>query len=349
MKPRKRTTRSTSAQGRDCRRVRPLLGALHDGELDEVSQEVVRRHLNACADCRRDLAELEHLTALSRRADPPELADDYWDWLGTRVQRRLRQDQRPRQHFFRPSFFWPRLATLAAGLVVAVVVIAVGWQALGPGLFSTGPGRRSQMAQPRTSAAIEPETATAPGIARGVTPERVKQVGGLAHRAEQQLEATDEVRHQAEFRQEVARAAEPEPAPQADAGQARSGSDEPLSMNAQEFASAESHPALPAQSASRPKRQASVRGSGQVIRPELLSAPALPKVSVDDTGTVLVKITIDTLGRVLAAVVQRSSGMPVLDSLAVKAARESRFRPSRTRRTFEYPYRFESQPGGAHD
>lgn len=57
--------------------------------------------------------------------------------------------------------------------------------------------------------------------------------------------------------------------------------------------------------------------------------PDYPDMAKEENiqGDVTVRITIGTSGQVIAAVIQESSGNPLLDNAALKAARESTFKP----------------------
>ena len=122
----------------DCSKFGELLGAYADGELDADRAAQVEAHLATCAGCRRQIEILRDLDGLARQAGPPELHYDYWDWHRARVWRKLTRDTHERQRFYRPSFIWPKLAILAGSMAVVFVVVVLGWQALGPALFTQG-------------------------------------------------------------------------------------------------------------------------------------------------------------------------------------------------------------------
>ncbi len=341
---------------RECRAFRPLLGALHDRELNQVTEESVREHLKTCADCQRELVRLEHLTSLTRKVGPPELAEDYWDWVRARVQRRLEQDRRPRQQFYRPSFVWPRVATLAGALVVVLVVVLVGWQTMGPGLLRHEPVRRPERVQPSATSGLESAEETAPSLEQKAEPVLVGKSGRVSGPSKKkvEVEAAATVQKQEDHLSEdaaVPQAAVETPAQtdkvESESNERVQGQDERFSVSARHRSEERPRPV------ERRFEGRRAGGAGQTVLPERLSAPPLPQVGVGDTGTVLVEITTDNKGNVIAAVVRRSSGIPLLDSLAVENARASKFRLAgsdrRHRRSFEYPYRFEPAPTKAHE
>jgi TonB family protein len=336
---------------RDCKAVRPLLGAFHDNELDAAAAERVRQHVATCTGCRHELAGLEHLTGLVRRTGPPELADDYWDWHNTRVLRRLRQDSRQRQHFYRPSFLWPRLATLGGALVVVLVVATVGWQTIGPGLFKSQ--TVSQREQPAPVPALGLTTGKAAPVRRAEQPETViiELAGSAGERAREGAQSEAVVAKRAPARPEAdrieaaSRAPEPPPPPVAEKAVAQ---DEPARrpvVKDAEFKAA-------ARSAGKRLEELVVHGARAIVpaaeqraEPEMVEAPPLPRLDDDDTGMVLLKIMTDSLGRVLSALISQSSGSPRLDSAAVRNARHARFKVSKPDEkqhstSFEFPYRF---------
>lgn len=76
-------------------------------------------------------------------------------------------------------------------------------------------------------------------------------------------------------------------------------------------------------------------------------APVYPRSALEarQTGRVLVRVSIDTLGRVTAAAIHRSSGVAELDESALDAVRQWRFRPAMkggvaVRHEFAVPVKF---------
>jgi anti-sigma factor RsiW len=50
------------------------LSAYFDGELDAATTEAVRRHVEGCAECAAELAELKKLTGMFEQSPPPRLS-----------------------------------------------------------------------------------------------------------------------------------------------------------------------------------------------------------------------------------------------------------------------------------
>lgn len=103
----------------------PLLSALLDNELTASETSRVTRHLEACADCRQELAHLRHmkavLAAAPRRAMPPELV--------AAVEARLERGAGPfsalRRLASAPVFWAPAGALAMAALLMSLWVRAL--------------------------------------------------------------------------------------------------------------------------------------------------------------------------------------------------------------------------------
>ena len=91
----------------NCLEVHDSLSAWLDGELAPEVLVVVDRHLESCAGCRRELAQLQALEKALEALDTPAPAD-----LPERVRARLRRPPRRR---------WQSLA-LAASLVLGILL-----------------------------------------------------------------------------------------------------------------------------------------------------------------------------------------------------------------------------------
>ncbi|MEO0082525.1 MAG: TonB family protein [candidate division WOR-3 bacterium] len=115
---------------RECMDCSELLGPYLDAELDDMRRHRVAAHLETCPECRRELAALEALHRLVREKDTgPTLADDYWDWHRFQVWKRIRTGRRPeRQPAARHGLYLSRLGIVAAGVVVVLVVVVGGWR-----------------------------------------------------------------------------------------------------------------------------------------------------------------------------------------------------------------------------
>jgi hypothetical protein len=99
----------------NCESVRSLLTAFYDGELDQAAQEDVRLHLQSCAQCAAELAEIR---SLSERAKAAHTVLP--DGLAARVRSRLtvpKPQAKPRPRVYLWAAAIAALAALAAALV----------------------------------------------------------------------------------------------------------------------------------------------------------------------------------------------------------------------------------------
>ncbi len=107
-----------------CARVRPLLSAYVDGELDADARATVDAELGRCASCRAELAALRAtvggLGALKRPA-PPAFLENVQKQIHTRSRGRFFR-QRPKL-FGRIPFEWLSLIMIMAMLAYYVVTL----------------------------------------------------------------------------------------------------------------------------------------------------------------------------------------------------------------------------------
>ena len=349
----------------DCRRIRPLLGAYHDRELDEAVARQVWEHLAACPDCRRELAAIEQLKGLVQKAGQPKLAEDYWDWHRTRVWRRIRQDSRPRQPFYRPSFSWPRLATLAGGLVVVLLVVTVGRQMLVPSGRPVTTTRAPQMRTvpkpaPKPAPKPVPKPTTVAGVEKTAPASKVVSKAAAPPEKPAEVAASGSLPDEEQKHEALSPQAEATPEPEAAkaAGEVKSAAssragrgrwvrgERDTSQPEGGFLgwrrAVERLVAPPVATGSVPQRQARPKAEMAPASaappeaeitltsiPDRISAPILPKLDLKKDATAVVKLTTDSSGRVTGAIIAKSSGVRSVDSAALEAARRSRFRPIR--------------------
>ncbi len=329
---------------RECDTIKPLLGAYADRELDAVQTEKVRQHLETCADCPRELAQIEQLHKLVKSVGHPQLAEDYWHWHRMRVWRGIRDQKRELMPRFKPSFMWTRLATVGAGVAVVLVVVIAGWRMFGEKQLLTGKGMVAETAPAGTKEApgtrtIEKETEVA-AAADEVEAARTESgksgqavtAGGAGQTG---LGASAD-----KVKQNVVLAR----------GKDRKGlAERPEGsvlrrLSAQEM---KQSPAAPSEPGLHAGYAAVMRDSCGVV-PALLESPPMPDLDIPDTGTVLLNVMTDSNGDVMQAVVSQTSGSVLLDSIALLQTRKSRFRAviKNNRQvpcSFEYPYRFQKQ------
>ena len=111
-------------------RLRELLGSHVLGHLDPATTDMLRAHLDGCADCRAELAELEPLAEMldlvdpARFADPPAPPADLGETIRSRVaqERSIRDADELDVRRARAR----RSALTRAGLVAAGVALMAG-------------------------------------------------------------------------------------------------------------------------------------------------------------------------------------------------------------------------------
>jgi TonB family protein len=341
--------------------VEDLLGPYLDAELDDKARARVEQHLKECAECRRELESLQALHQMVKQKDTgPELADDYWDWHRSQVWKKVRLARRERRQrsWYGGRFMWLRLATVTAGAAVVVIAVFAGWRILVHGrpdaqrLLMTEAadkeGKTLDLDGMEVSAADEvEETPGTGGIAarRGME----SRVSGKAHKAEEAAPVTGYLEdREAEGETRVsggvgkARAKKgPAPAPEIATAEPAPAEAERLSET--EVSRADKLAPAKPESRQAPGQEriywalgagekkdsfAAVDAAACDQTPELLEVPALPLVEPQDTATVLVRALVDTDGSVFKTEVERSSGVELLDTVAVDNFRQARFRPA---------------------
>jgi hypothetical protein len=70
----------------DCATLEAALGAVLDGDLDADAQDVVQRHLAACAACRALVADLDAIIADAKALPPIEPARELWHDIAARLE-----------------------------------------------------------------------------------------------------------------------------------------------------------------------------------------------------------------------------------------------------------------------
>ncbi|MCX6844099.1 MAG: zf-HC2 domain-containing protein [candidate division WOR-3 bacterium] len=330
----------------ECDATKSVLGAYADKELDAAQAVRVEQHLAACPDCQRELVQIEQLHKLVKSVPHPELAEDYWNWQQSRVWRRINHERRGLAKPLRRPLLSIWSFSAAAGLVVVAVVVIAGWRMLGQG--SLGDIGRYLMMEKTTgtrpeSVATLSKTASAEARSDNREPEPSTSVDEIAVGNEVEGQGTGLAGARRGGTAGAVGAASPEPVAGAlrarHEGMAATGPKdkdevaEPMlgqaSATGQPVASgaaADLAPAPPVYSGKGMRTQ-SEKPEGSDLTPTLLSEPILPEVGESDTGTAVLRLTTDSLGFVTVAVVTRTSGRALNDSIAVLNARASRFKP----------------------
>jgi len=305
---------------KECRQVRRLIGPYADNELDQSGRDKVEQHLKSCADCRNELAAIQALGKLVMEHGAPRLNEEWLEQHRFRVLHRLRMKERLEQGVRGPAPIpWFRLATVAAGMVVVLIVVFAGWRILSrTGLKPAGPVHPIELAARdetgQTAKAVrEAESQGAPARA-----DQEKKVGAVTYGEQPRAAAAPAPVTEAESEVMLAdRLAAPEEGGIKRAAVAAS------STRVEEFAGCDSMPVL-------------------VSWPELKAAVPL------DTGTVVLRLLVEPDSSVSRVFVERSSGSDVLDSIAVEMAQDARFRPGirkgkLVRSWLQLPYRFQAE------
>ena len=321
--------------------IRPLLGAYADKELDPARAEQVRVHLEACADCRRELAQIEGLGKLASSVQHPRLVDDYWDWHRDRVWRGILGADRRQAPNRRRSLAWARLILPAVSAAVLVFVIFAGWRMLGERSPLTGKSMVAErdLTQEPASTPVATREEREPGAEA-----KSAGAGAAAGEGKSQVAAVGRGTEKIDVSYAGRGAAG------AASGAKRSNATGLGGTPESEIAADELGKALvSAPPAAGQSVGASSRKGGRIISgPVLLESPSLADADALDTGTVLLSVKTDSAGRVLSAAVRRSSGSARLDSVAVRQMRLSRFKAAvknnrSVSSSFEYPLRFQKK------
>jgi len=106
------------------------LTLFHYGELDPADHLRLEKHLQGCAACRRELAQLRATLEILPKVEP-EFSPEEVRSFNERVGRSLRPKQR---HFFRPAYGWSLAATAAVLLMVTLHSPAPGPREKSPGV-----------------------------------------------------------------------------------------------------------------------------------------------------------------------------------------------------------------------
>ncbi len=117
-----------------CSRIQPLLGAYFDDELPDELREKVVGHLDSCADCRSELADIEQIEQIAREAGGPIVTDVEWEQVWRNVQPALPTAPGARSWLRRPA----RRGALAVAALL-LISLGLGYILLGPGSVPAGP------------------------------------------------------------------------------------------------------------------------------------------------------------------------------------------------------------------
>jgi hypothetical protein len=151
-----------------CRRVQRLLPDYLGDELSTRERERVEGHLEACPDCRAELAALQGAWTGLAQQPLPQKAGEFWDGFTADVMQEIRK-RRPVPAEKRPPLLVPWRVLLPAGGAIAAVIAGV--IALKVVL---GPGTGEWVAQDEAVVEIARSFSVAPLVAEETDP-----LGGL--------------------------------------------------------------------------------------------------------------------------------------------------------------------------
>lgn len=97
-------------------KIKNLLGAYLDGELDEEKRKIIEEHLKVCNECAEELEALRLLDKKVKEEKVPLPPGDYWNNFSGRVMEKLKQKRSP-------GFFFAKLPRLKWELAGGVVLI----------------------------------------------------------------------------------------------------------------------------------------------------------------------------------------------------------------------------------
>lgn len=110
------------------RRVRTLLNAYLDGELEEKRRKLVEEHLRECQECSEELEALKAVDQMARASKAPEPSEDYWKTLPGRVRTRIiLEGEKCAASRLKGAFtLRPARLKLIATLAVLALVVLIG-------------------------------------------------------------------------------------------------------------------------------------------------------------------------------------------------------------------------------
>jgi anti-sigma factor RsiW len=97
--------------------------------IDAAESRRVFAHLDACAECRRQVVQLREMIAAAADVETPEPSPLFWDHFSDRVRAAVRTEEIAPRSWWRPVLPFPafpgRLALGAAAFIVVVLLTAI--------------------------------------------------------------------------------------------------------------------------------------------------------------------------------------------------------------------------------
>ena len=114
------------------KKVKKILSAYLDGELDEKRRRLVEEHLRGCQECSEELNTLKALDQLARSSKVPEPGEEYWKTLSGRIRSRiiLEEEEGRLSRLKNILVQSPGRLKLISTLAVGILVLLVGRQFL---------------------------------------------------------------------------------------------------------------------------------------------------------------------------------------------------------------------------
>lgn len=143
----------------DCRAIKKLLPASVDHQLTADDQRRVDEHVQSCASCRAELADLRatvaHLQNIEQIVPPP--------WMTQKIMARIRADEQPSKSFWERLFgAWPMKVPLGAlATVMLTVFIIVIFRSIQPELTHDAVQDTPKQTAPVPEATLRKEAAPA--------------------------------------------------------------------------------------------------------------------------------------------------------------------------------------------
>lgn len=330
----------------DHEKIKQKLEAFVDNELGEQERKTVEKHLAQCPVCQKEVKVLKELHQLTKTI-APKPGPDYVETLTGHVWRKIRQRDLERQRTKTRIFALPRLAPVLAGAAIVLLIAIVGMKFL-----TTVPGTKKSKDLLKT-----PTLAERPAIpeAKAKVPrEKVEseKTEPLVTKREKMA-----VRGRGEARQKMAKKGLTQTEEEVtEKGQAAV--DEPeVSVTAERPIYVEKEKAIRTLAAAAPKESAKVEEEsianlivtdldkrakpgvepkvaryfvvGGEPEPIEIAKPKYPESAQEKKleGEVVIKAVVGTDGQVEYAEILKSSGYGILDTAALKAAQESKFKP----------------------
>lgn len=336
----------------DCQKIRQMLDAFVDNELDEQAQQLVEAHLQQCPICRDEVAIITKLHHWAKEA-MPEPSNDYLEKLTEQVWFKIRKQERVRA---KARFFWiPRLAPILAGTLTLILVAVIGIKFLTMTSRIRSSPKSDRLRVDLTSPKKMKEPSVKPPIAEALkatkeltdklekgkvdilkTPVARAEESELKGLSQIKTKQTEKTKGIDLAEKETAGARETKPIlSEAKSIPPQEGDTKMLAIASTEkpetiVISELTELAPLSERTTLVEKEKTIQWQSQYrVKPIAIPQPKYPKQALRQklSGRVVVEALVDTVGRIVDAKVLKSSGYGTLDTAALKAAKKSRFEP----------------------